>query len=149
MARRSVYGMALVAVGVAAIAVLWWRDRDEAALAQGRALYDAHCAACHGINLEGQPNWQERRADGKLPAPPHDVTGHTWHHPDDILFAITKHGLAPFVPPGYVSDMLGFAGVLSDAEIRAVLAYIKSRWPEDIRRRQAALPNQERSSQTR
>lgn len=123
------------------MALLWWRDRDEAALARGRALYDSHCAACHGVELEGQPDWRERRADGKLPAPPHDATGHTWHHPDDMLFAITKYGVAPFAPPGYASDMPGFAEKLSDDEIAAVLDYIKSRWPEDIRRRQTALPS--------
>ena len=27
-----------------------------------------------------------------LPAPPHNETGHTWHHPDEMLFAITKYG---------------------------------------------------------
>ncbi len=35
--------------------------------------------------------------------------------------------------------MTGFGEVLSDTEIRAVLAYIKSRWPETIRRRQAEI----------
>jgi len=34
--------------------------------------------------------------------------------------------------------MPGFAGVLSDAEIRAVLAYIKSTWPERERGYQQA-----------
>jgi mono/diheme cytochrome c family protein len=35
--------------------------------------------------------------------------------------------------------MGAFGEVLSDDEIRAVLAYIKSRWPETIRARQAEV----------
>jgi len=106
-------------------------------LALGRQVYEANCATCHGADLEGEPDWRKRRADGTLPAPPHDATGHTWHHPDEQLFAITKQGTAAFAPAGYKTTMTGYAGVLSDEEIRAALDYIKSRWPEDIRTRQA------------
>jgi hypothetical protein len=51
--------------------------------------------ALPGANLEGQPNWKERQANGRLPAPPHDASGHTWHHPDAQLFGITKQGSRP------------------------------------------------------
>lgn len=112
---------------------------DPAAIALGGRLYAAHCASCHGEKLEGQPNWQERRADGRLPAPPHDASGHTWHHPDALLFAITKEGPAALASPGYESDMPGFADKLSDEEIRAVFAFIKSTWPEPIRRQHEAI----------
>ena len=100
-------------------------------------VYDVHCASCHGAELEGEADWRTRRADGTLPAPPHDASGHTWHHPDQQLFAITKEGIAAFAPPGYKTTMEGYAGILSDEEIWAVLDYIKSRWPEDLRARQA------------
>jgi mono/diheme cytochrome c family protein len=113
-------------------------------LAEGKRLYDLHCASCHGLKLEGQPNWQKRMASRKLPAPPHDESGHTWHHPDEVLFGITKHGLVPpYAPPGYPSDMPAFAGTLSDAEINAVLAYIKSHWksPDLLRAREELLRN--------
>lgn len=64
-----------------------------------------------------------------MPAPPHDESGHTWHHPDEVLFGITKHGLVPpYAPPGYASDMPAFGGKLSDNEIRSVLAFIASHW---------------------
>ena len=105
----------------------------------GAALYAEHCAACHGANLEGQPNWRTRKSDGRLPAPPHDETGHTWHHPDALLFAITKHGTEAMSTSDYKSDMPGFGDILSDTEIQAVLDYIKSRWPEEIQRRQATI----------
>ncbi len=112
---------------------------DSARLALGGALYGAHCAACHGAELEGEPNWRQRKPDGLLPAPPHDETGHTWHHSDQQLFEITKHGTAALVGSDYQTAMGPFAEVLSNDEIRAVLAYIKSRWPENIRSRQAEI----------
>lgn len=109
-------------------------------LALGERLYLQHCAACHGANLEGQPAWQKRLPNGRMPAPPHDDSGHTWHHPDEVLFGITKLGLVPpYAPPGYESDMPAFAGKLSDAEIRAVLAFIGSRWSGEVRKARAEM----------
>ena len=104
---------------------------------RGQMIYKKFCAACHGENLEGQPNWRKRKPDGKLPAPPHDETGHTWHHPDEVLFGITKHGLVePYAPANYKSDMPAWGSTLKDSDIWAVLAYIKSRWPEKTRKYQ-------------
>lgn len=108
-------------------------------LAQGRQLYLDQCAGCHGANLEGQPDWQSPLPSGRLPAPPHDANGHTWHHSDDVLFRLVKEGTAAIVGGGYESDMPGFEGVLNDAEIQAVLTYIKSTWPERERRYQESL----------
>jgi S-disulfanyl-L-cysteine oxidoreductase SoxD len=113
---------------------------DASTVALGRKVYDTHCAACHGAQLEGQPNWRERDATGRLPAPPHDRTGHTWHHPDEVLFRLTKHGVAKAANlKDYASAMPAYEGVLSDAEIIAVLSYIKARWPADIRRKHDEL----------
>jgi mono/diheme cytochrome c family protein len=114
----------------------------EAHIIRGKQLYETHCAACHGAGLEGQPNWRERLQNGKLPAPPHDATGHTWHHPDALLFGITKHGMQPYAPRGYESDMPAFGDRLSDEDIASILAYIKSMWPEDIRKLQADVTHQ-------
>ena len=108
---------------------------DPAQVSLGRTVYSENCASCHGVRLEGQPTWRIRKPDGKLPAPPHDETGHTWHHPDGQLLEITKSGVGALVP-GYKSDMPAFQGVLSDREIWAVLAFIKSTWPQEFRRRQ-------------
>jgi mono/diheme cytochrome c family protein len=102
---------------------------DAGRVALGERVYAQHCASCHGARLEGQPHWRSRLPNGRLPAPPHDATGHTWHHADALLFAITKQGLAPpYAPAGYESDMPAFGRTLSDDEIWAVLAFIKSRW---------------------
>ena len=65
---------------------------DPEMVALGAGVYAEHCASCHGERLEGEPNWRQRKADGTLPAPPHDATGHTWHHSDDFLFRFTRDG---------------------------------------------------------
>lgn len=94
----------------------------------GGAVYQENCAECHGVALKGQPNWKQRLPDGTMPAPPHDDTGHTWHHPDQQLFDYTKLGGGAVVPAPFKSAMPGFGENLSDQEIWAVLAFIKSRW---------------------
>ena len=109
-----------------------------AQIVQGQTVYAANCASCHGAKLEGQPDWKRRLANGRMPAPPHDATGHTWHHADRQIFTITKQGVGAVVP-GYESDMPAFEEVLTDAEITAVLAFIKSTWPERQRGFQAEV----------
>jgi hypothetical protein len=99
-------------------------------------------ASGHGSNLEGELNWQDPLPDGRLRAPPHDATGHSWHHSDTELFEMTKYGPTQFAEPGYESDMPAYAGVLTDAEIAAVLAFIKSTWPPEIRAHQAQISAQ-------
>ncbi len=142
-------GAALGLAGVAAVA-LWPRalepsttllPDDPQIVALGETVYATQCAACHGANLEGQPNWRERGRDGRLPAPPHDETGHTWHHPDALLFELTKEGPPKEMGNGepYLSNMPAYEGVLSDEEIVTVLSYIKSRWPAEVRERHDAL----------
>lgn len=107
--------------------------RDAAQVALGSTIYTANCASCHGANLEGQPDWRRRLPSGRLPAPPHDATGHTWHHPNADLLALIRDGMVPpLAPAGYESDMPAFAGTLSEDEMRAVLAYIQSTWPAEI-----------------
>jgi mono/diheme cytochrome c family protein len=118
-----------------------------ATIALGRDIYAKSCAACHGANLEGQPDWKRLLPSGRLPAPPHDASGHTWHHPDGVLLRITKEGPAAIVGGSYESDMPGFKDKLSDDEIRAVLAYIKSTWPERERRYQQEMSRREREAQ--
>ncbi len=131
------------AVLVAAVVASWPRgpagaDADDSYLvARGRQVYGDYCAACHGDRLQGETDdWRARKPNGRLPAPPHDASGHTWHHGDEQLFALTKQGVAALVGNGYESDMPAFADILSDDDIWAVLAYIKSTWPEETRRRQ-------------
>ncbi len=94
---------------------------------RGALVYRDYCAGCHGANLEGVPNWKQIQPNGKFPAPPHDSSGHTWHHHDALLLSIIAEGGAP-----QISDMPAFGDTLSDDEMRAVLTFIKSSWgPEE------------------
>ncbi|WP_239025206.1 c-type cytochrome [Rhodoligotrophos defluvii] len=148
---RSPAGLALGAAVIGLTALVGWilwpstttgrADPDDPRqVALGETIYQRYCASCHGARLEGQPNWRARKPDGRLPAPPHDATGHTWHHPDEQLFRITKSGLGPpLAPSGYESDMPAFGGTLTDEQIWAVLAFIKSQWPAAIQARQTRL----------
>ncbi|TQV83351.1 c-type cytochrome [Denitrobaculum tricleocarpae] len=122
------------------------RPDDTAVVAQGAVVYAENCAACHGADLSGEPGWPDwriRKPDGRLAAPPHDESGHTWHHPDEVLFQITKLGTAGAIgDPNYESDMPAFGEVLSDAEIEAVLSYIKSTWRGRAREANAEINRQ-------
>ncbi|ODT30349.1 MAG: cytochrome C [Kaistia sp. SCN 65-12] len=122
-------------IAAAGFGYFLWARSGEAEV--GQILYAANCAGCHGANLEGQPDWMKRLPNGRLPAPPHDETGHTWHHSDKQLFTIVKSGLGA-ISPGYENDMPAFEGVLADEQIVAVLVYIKSKWPERARKYQEA-----------
>ena len=123
------------------------RPDDPQVLRVGARIYAQQCAACHGAKGEGQPDWRDRGPDGLLPAPPHDASGHTWHHPDEQLFAITKQGLARLInQPDYRTAMPVYDGVLSDDEIVAVLSWIKAQWPPEVRQRHDEINVQYRKS---
>lgn len=116
----------------------------------GKKTYLETCASCHGANLAGQPDWQSANPDGTYPAPPHDETGHTWHHGDKMLLTyIRKGGQVVLDEMGveFISAMPAFAEQLSDAEIEAVLAYIKSTWPARVRAAQQDRTDMEAASE--
>lgn len=145
---KAILGAGFVAIAVAG-SYLWTahaEGSDSGAMpdgvdfAAGEVLYAENCAACHGANLEGQENWQIPGEDGRLPAPPHDETGHTWHHGDQVLFEYTKlGGRALMAAQGmeFDSGMPGFGDQLSEQEIWNILGYIKSTWSERIQEIQA------------
>ncbi|MFZ8939555.1 MAG: c-type cytochrome [Burkholderiaceae bacterium] len=131
------------------LVVVWWlaspspsgaatatlRPYDNAVVLRGEVVYANNCARCHGVNLEGEANWRVRLPNGKLPAPPHDETGHTWHHPDGYLVAVTTHGLEKVLGQTYPNDMPAYGDTLSQDDVVAVLSYIKSRWSPAVRAR--------------
>lgn len=124
---------------------------NSAYVSLGKRIYRESCASCHGDNLEGQTaDWKTPGPDGKLPAPPHDQSGHTWHHPDQVLFDITKLGVARAANlTNYESAMPAYEDVLTDKEIIAVLSFIKSTWPEELRQRHDDLNKQTQEQTTR
>lgn len=149
--KRVALAAAVLGAATIGLALVWvWPfgtgdgEPSVSIVALGRALYAEHCASCHGANLEGQPDWKSQLPTGGMPAPPHDASGHTWHHPDAVLFRIIKEGPSAVVGNGYDSDMPPFGEIISDGEILAVLAFIKSSWPERERAYQAEMSSRER-----
>lgn len=117
---------------------------DAVEVSRGRQVYLEHCAVCHGQNAEGQPNWKQPDANGNMPAPPHDDTGHTWHHADGLLYELIRDGFRdPLKPPDSPLTMPAFGDSLSDAEIRAVITYFKSLWSQESRRFQWQVTQQQ------
>jgi len=145
MARKQLIVIAAGVAVLAAAAILYFNSAqtkaerafispsDTVLVTRGKDIYAQHCASCHGANLEGQPEWRKRLPNGRLPAPPHDESGHTWHHADAVLIDIVKNSLVPgrTAPDGYQTDMPAYGKTLSDDDIVAVLAYIKSMWPAE------------------
>ena len=109
------------------------KPNDQDLVDLGKLVYENNCASCHGVNLEGQERWREPDADGYMPAPPHDETGHTWHHPDEYLFLMTKYGLEEIIGQEYPNNMPAYKDILSDEEILASLSFIKSTWSREIK----------------
>ena len=106
---------------------------EPAVVSFGKQVYAQNCSSCHGVALEGQANWRRRGNDGYMPAPPHDETGHTWHHPDTYLFLMTKYGIEKMIGKTYPNNMPAYEDELSDKEIIAALSFIKSTWSNAVK----------------
>ena len=70
----------------------------------------------------GQLGWQNTMVDGMRLAPPHDKSGHTRHHLDEMLFNLTKHGFKAIINDDYKVTMPVYDDILSDEEIIASLS---------------------------
>jgi mono/diheme cytochrome c family protein len=135
MNRKVLTIAVLIVVGFFTYTAFASRATGPKVAATGDVLYERHCAACHGINLEGQANWQTQKPDGSWPAPPHDETGHTWHHNDDYLIRTTLYGGAS-VTGNRLNRMPAFSHVLTVEDAKAIIEYIKSTWSVEIREMQ-------------
>lgn len=151
--KRSLFLVLGLTLGVLAVGVVWWWQSasgapvvinetavppvptlDPARVAQGETLYAQYCAQCHGASLEGAPEWKKPLPDGSLPAPPHDDSGHTWHHADKTLLDITlRGGQAVYGDANTKSNMPAFEGKLTADEAATILDFFKSRWGNDER----------------
>ena len=98
-------------------------------VAAGEKLYTQYCAACHGARLEGAPNWKQPLPTGSYPPPPHDTSGHTWHHPDAQLLQITANG----GDPAYNGTMPGFSTIMTVDQMSTIFDFIKSHWGREER----------------
>ena len=111
------------------------------ALSRGEQLYNANCLQCHGGREGGQ----------MMDYPPkHNANGHTWHHPDCELKQVILNGGDEMTSmmrqmmnvPTTVPRMPAWKDKLSEEDIAAILAFIKTMWTEEERQYQARITRQ-------
>ena len=119
---------------------------EVAELQKGQDIYLQYCAACHGPEGRGQfPEAPlEPDATGRIGAPPHNESGHSWHHSDTLLIRYVTEGGFSDLTRFYL--MPAFGEVLSDEQILLVIAYIKSMWTDEQRDSQHQLTLDEEAS---
>lgn len=100
---------------------------DPARYTKGLELYQQNCVTCHGRQGEGAVNWQKRDAQGKFRAPPLNGSGHTWHHPKQVLMDIIHNGTMRLG-----GSMPSWKDKLTDEQIEDILYWIQSQWPREI-----------------
>ena len=111
-------------------------SNDEPDIERGSRLYDSYCVECHGGATGGSIT--------DIP-PPHNANGHTWHHADCELKDIILDGSDETTEamremrgvPDSVPVMPAFDDVLSEEEVKDILAHIKTWWTEQQREWQA------------
>ncbi|MDH4224431.1 MAG: cytochrome c [Deltaproteobacteria bacterium] len=131
--------LAMVTLGLGVGAILWamnttpdgakYRASPET-LALGKRLYEQNCQICHGEKGVGQDIKSPKGgmdADGKYLAPALNGTGHAWHHKESDLFSVIKDG-----SPAPDSTMRGWSGKMTDEDIRSVIGYFQSLWPDAL-----------------
>lgn len=132
MRRRAACSGIALALAVS-FAPFTWGAEDAQRLVAGRRIYATQCAACHGPHGEGAPAWDQPNDAGELPAPPHNAEGHTWKHADAMLYRIVKSGWRdPFNKTSRMT-MPAFETVLTPAEMRDVIDYLKTMWTPEQR----------------
>lgn len=115
-------GMLLPGCGAAA-------ERDDPdVVARGQEFYEASCAGCHGGPAGGKIS--------DIP-PRHNAQGHTWHHGDCLLAEIIREGPAPRPGATDFPTMPAFGDELSEEDIDAILAFLRTWWTEEQREFQA------------
>lgn len=116
-------------------------DPSDSVLFAAQRNYNSYCAHCHGYNGDGQGADSEARtvALGYKIVPRHDSQGHTWQHPDQILFETIKYGVES---PLNLYPMAEYGSRLSDEEIWGIVAYMKRFWTDEQRAHQAELTAQ-------
>lgn len=142
---RSIMAMAAILASVAIVSACApdgssdpGAPPEQQRVARGGELYQQYCASCHRADLSGDPEWKTPNDDGSYPPPPHDSSGHTWHHSDQVLLEIIRDG-SDFPQ----SKMPSFGDRLSDDDIGAILEFFKTNWGPEEREYQRQVNQQQ------
>lgn len=105
-------------------------------VAEGSAVYARNCAACHGRSEA--PPWWRPKLGGIRPPPAADDAPHAGT-PDVYLVSMIRDGSAAVHGDPDRTRMPPFRDVLSNREVHAVAAYLKTRWPQEVAAMTASL----------
>lgn len=110
-------------------------------LVLGEYQYNLVCAHCHGYEGQGQlaESIPQTEALGMHTVPAHNADSHVYQHPDQLLIRVIKEGVQN---PLSHFPMPAFEGALTDEQINAILAYIKTWWTDEQRAHQAEITRQ-------
>ena len=93
------------------------------AVSAGKAIYEDNCSGCHGVDGVGErPDDPGAQDEYGFVAPAMNDSAHAWHHPDAQLLETIRDGSSRN------ERMQPWKDDLSDAEIKNVIAYMKSLW---------------------
>ena len=107
----SIFGLSTIS-STGAAETVELKPNDAVYVKMGKKIYVEQCASCHGVNLEGQDGWRNKKVDGMRLAPPHDKSGHTWDHADEVLFNLTKYGFKAMISEDYEVSIPVYNGII-------------------------------------
>ncbi len=97
-------------------------------ISKGETLYQKYCVSCHGERGVGEnPRDIYATDEYGVIAPPLDDSAHAWHHTDEALVYIILEGSSRN------PRMKSWKDVLTDADARDLVGYIKSLWSPRIK----------------
>lgn len=106
------------------------RHFEPASLVRGAALFEQHCALCHGPQAQGHPDWLTPSNGSFAAAPPLDGTGNDWKRSRAELAATIQNGVKRKSDNEMV--MPAWKGRLKDQDVEDVINWLQSMWPAEV-----------------
>jgi thiol:disulfide interchange protein DsbC len=117
--------MGLTGLSSAVAAERWYTTEQ---IEQGRAVFQEHCASCHGGEAQGLvEDWQTADENGRYPPPPLNGSAHAWHHALPVLRRTIHKGNVELG-----GQMPGFVDKIGELDTDAAIAYFQSFWSDEV-----------------
>lgn len=104
------------------------RNFSTEAITRGAAVFQAHCAECHGPQAQGHPGWGYDDGAKLILSPPLDGNGNTWKRSRQEMVEMIKTG----VRRGNTPVMPSWEGRLSDQQIEDAITWFQALWPPEV-----------------